>query len=130
MKRLTLSLSLWFLVALSAYQTGQVLRGPKYLPSRQFVSIGALAQGPWQPHDPQHREPPEGWFCTNPGPGVPKDHECDCKHKCVKNEDYTDPETGEVTPATPGMHVEENVKCAVYCHPKRCACAVIGCQST
>lgn len=97
------------------------------LPSRQFVSAGVLAQGGrgWTPHDPQHREPPEGWFCTNDPRGA-KDHQCSCEHKCVPNQ--PDPETGE--PAQPGNHVEENAKCSVFCHPKHCACDVKGCQST
>ena len=98
--------------------------GLEPLASRQFVSVGVLQPEPWRPHDPQHRQPPEGWFCTNDPRGA-KDHQCSCEHKCVPNQ--PDPETGEVTP---GNHVEENAKCSVFCHPKNCACPVKGCEST
>lgn len=75
----------------------------------------AGAQEPY-PGQSEHREPPEGWVCSN-HPNAPKDHKCGCNPECTKNDDGT-------------MTIQEDVKCTVYCwKEKHCACAH-QCQST
>lgn len=125
----------WLMQVLTSAQT---LLPAVPIPSVAFgmpglTSPSGMQTDPWRPHDPQHREPPAGWQCSN-DKRAPKDHQCDCRHECKDNEPTVScDETGEncvTTPAVPGKHVVENAKCSVYCHPKSCACDVVGCGAT
>src|SRR6266705_2427278 len=95
-------------------------------PMRSFLDTMPLAlalfglllvqqDDPWQPHDPQHRQPPPGWTCAHDA--IDPAHVCSCHRECKEN--GGDPsEDGDVV---------EDPQCAVYCHPKSCLCPIHGC---
>jgi hypothetical protein len=92
-----------------------------------IVFVAAVASGGQEreayPGQRNHAEPPKGWTCTQ-HPNVPKSspHHCECQRTCVQNTD----QNGQ---PMEGMHVAEDSKCKVYCHPKSCACPT-SCSST
>jgi hypothetical protein len=69
-----------------------------------LLALSALA--------PQHRaEPPPGWTCQAPGPGVPEDHACTC-HRVDTDPDCDKPP-------------KEDPSCTVFCWPKHCRCPIV-----
>jgi len=96
-----------------------------YTRSALFVIFGlallAFVQqepGPWQPHDPEHREPPPGWFCSHDA--VDPAHVCNCQRTCKEPDETVDP-------SEDGPPVNEDFSCSVYCHMKHCHCPIKGC---
>jgi len=68
------------------------------------LAVAAVAQQ----GNPDHREPPPGWFCSHSGTG---DHKCACKRM------------GD--PATSCETVTEEAACKSYCFKDHCKCPVV-----
>jgi hypothetical protein len=60
------------------------------------------------PGNPDHKEPPPGWFCSATGIG---DHRCACKRM------------GD--PMTSCEDVTEDAVCKVYCFKYACKCPIV-----
>lgn len=68
----------------------------------------ALATVAVQQGNPDHREPPPGWFCSPTGAG---DHKCSCKRM------------GD--PSTSCEQVTEESTCKVWCFKSHCRCPIV-----
>jgi hypothetical protein len=81
-----------------------------------FVFVLALAfaqQGP-APGNPDHKEPPAGWWCRNYFNDPPA-HKCECERMCKINTDGT-------------IEATEDPKCRAYCFKSFCRCVSESCD--
>lgn len=70
-------------------------------------------QGP-PPGNPDHKQPPAGWYCQNYAK-TPPAHRCECDRKCELQKDGSIKET-------------EDSKCRAWCFRSYCRCVSDSCD--
>jgi hypothetical protein len=96
-----------------------------------LLSVVLMAQAPSEPYPGQreHKEPPEGFFCSRLGEAQDAAHTCWCSGMshdpmCKKDDPQADdPATDqdESQPTAP----PDDAKCTTYCYRARCLCKVL-----
>ena len=88
-----------------------------------FMGAHCLMAAAQHQGNPNHQEPPPGWFCTpsgwvKDGRQTPEDP-CTCHRECM---DYEDEDGHKQT------QVREDAQCWSYCFKNSCGCEIHNCD--